>query len=120
MPGVPVTCGDDTRVLPTHCTRGCGCTGHPAFPTPSMGRRIHAQPGHNAPRERGVMSEAGCLAIARQLDGNEFCLRSANHKSVVPRTGFSTSESVMLRFKLGFGILASVVPLLIAAVLARG
>src|ERR1700688_1491772 len=35
MPGVPVTCGDDTRVLPTHCTRGCGCDGHPAFPTPS-------------------------------------------------------------------------------------
>src|ERR1700704_305805 len=20
--------------LPTHCTRGCGCGGHPAFPTP--------------------------------------------------------------------------------------
>ena len=34
-PGVPVTCGDYTRVLPTHCTRGCGCTAHPAFPAPS-------------------------------------------------------------------------------------
>jgi hypothetical protein len=28
--------GDYTRVLPTHCTRGCGCNGHPAFPTPSL------------------------------------------------------------------------------------
>jgi hypothetical protein len=33
---IPVTCGDYTRVLPTHCTRGCGCSGHPAFPTPSF------------------------------------------------------------------------------------
>jgi hypothetical protein len=38
MPGVPVTCGDDTRVLPIHCTRGCGCIGRPAFPTPSVFR----------------------------------------------------------------------------------
>src|SRR5258705_10687117 len=30
------TCGDYTRVLPTHCTRGCGCTAHPAFPAPSV------------------------------------------------------------------------------------
>src|ERR1700682_1957108 len=30
------TCGDYTRVLPTHCTRGCGCSGHPAFPAPSV------------------------------------------------------------------------------------
>jgi hypothetical protein len=28
--------GDYTRVLPTHCTRGCGCNGHPAFPAPSV------------------------------------------------------------------------------------
>src|SRR5580693_8041526 len=28
--------GDYTRVLPTHCTRGCGCNGHPAFPAPSL------------------------------------------------------------------------------------
>jgi hypothetical protein len=43
MPGVSrCNRGDYTRVLPTHCTRGCGCNGHPAFPTPSMGRRISA------------------------------------------------------------------------------
>jgi hypothetical protein len=28
--------GEYTRVLPTHCTRGCGCIGHPAFPAPSV------------------------------------------------------------------------------------
>jgi hypothetical protein len=38
------------------CTRGCGCIGHPAFPTPSFGRRINAQPGRIAPRECGVAS----------------------------------------------------------------
>src|SRR4030081_292321 len=37
--------------LPTHCTRGCGCGGHPAFPTPSVsGRMDHAQLGGAAPR----------------------------------------------------------------------
>src|SRR5258705_12172681 len=36
MPGLlRCTCGDYTRVLTTHCTRGCGCIGHPAFPAPS-------------------------------------------------------------------------------------
>ena len=31
-----------TRVLSTNtkCTRGCGCNGHPAFPTPSLGGRF--------------------------------------------------------------------------------
>ena len=33
------------------CTRGCGCIGHPAFPTPSVGRKIHANLGRIAPRE---------------------------------------------------------------------
>src|SRR6267142_2215229 len=37
MPGdFRCTCGDYTRVLTTHCTRGCGCIGHPAFPAPSV------------------------------------------------------------------------------------
>src|SRR5258705_13182291 len=39
MPGdFRCTCGDYTRVLTTHCTRGCGCIGHPAFPAPSVYR----------------------------------------------------------------------------------
>ena len=41
-----------TRVLSTNpkCTRGCGCSGHPAFPTPSRGREINARLGRIAPR----------------------------------------------------------------------
>src|SRR5450631_4659714 len=43
-----------TRVRSTNtkCTRGRGCSGHPAFPTPSLGRKIDAQLGRSAPRER--------------------------------------------------------------------
>src|SRR6202158_4153439 len=33
----------------------CGCSGHPAFPTPSLGRKIHAQLGRIAPRECEVV-----------------------------------------------------------------
>ena len=55
--------GDYTRVLPTHCTRGCGCNGHPAFPTPSVfqGRIVYAQLGRIASRGR----EAAPDVIAR-------------------------------------------------------
>src|SRR5690349_23705438 len=57
-----------TRV-PTFCTRGCGCIGHPAFPAPSCQSRafIFRKPGRyraagmplyvlrcHAPRRRGV------------------------------------------------------------------
>src|SRR5713226_8880548 len=47
-----------TRVRSTNakCTRGCGCSGHPAFPTPSMGREIHARLGRSAPRDRERVS----------------------------------------------------------------
>src|ERR1700721_3530173 len=38
-PGAPVV--TNARVY-YHYTRGCGCNGHPAFPTPSKGRRILA------------------------------------------------------------------------------
>src|SRR6266436_5589082 len=42
-------------------TRGCGCSGHPAFPAPSVGRKFHAQLGPIAPRDRGRASFLGCL-----------------------------------------------------------
>src|SRR5437764_9734114 len=45
-------------------TRGCGCIGHPAFPTPSVGRKIHAQLGRIAPRE--------CEAVPLQLFENSI------------------------------------------------
>jgi hypothetical protein len=52
---------------------------------------------------------------ARQPAGNLFCLRSANHKPRVLGAGMS-GRLTMLRFK----ILASALPLLVAAVIARG
>jgi hypothetical protein len=58
------TCGDYARVVYFFPTRGCGCGGHPAFPTPSLfGRMVHAQLGRIAPRDRGVVSEIGCFKI---------------------------------------------------------
>ena len=40
------------RSTTTKCTRGRGCNGHPAFPTPSQGRKIHQRLGRIAPRDR--------------------------------------------------------------------
>src|SRR5713101_4884916 len=59
------------------CTRGRGCSGHPAFPTPSRGREINARLGRIAPRDRGCMfgfpviaSEAkqSILSLCREMD----------------------------------------------------
>jgi hypothetical protein len=38
------------RSTTTKCTRGCGCIGHPAFPTPSFGREIYQRLGRMARR----------------------------------------------------------------------
>src|SRR5258705_7202414 len=59
MPGLlRCTCGDYTRVLTTHCTRGCGCIGHPAFLRPLFieARTVLAKPGRITPRECGGAS----------------------------------------------------------------
>jgi hypothetical protein len=50
MPGDPGATVVTTRVHYQLRTRGYGCNGHPAFPTPSMGREINAQLGRFAPR----------------------------------------------------------------------
>src|ERR1019366_5432425 len=60
MPGESgVTVVTNSRVFYT--TRGCGRIGRPAFPTPSVGRRVHAQLGRIAPRGRGLISELSYL-----------------------------------------------------------
>ena len=53
------TCGDYARVFVFIHTRGCGCIGRPAFPTPSLfsGRTLHAQLGQIPPRECGGVSQ---------------------------------------------------------------
>jgi hypothetical protein len=45
------------RSTTTKCTRGRGCNGHPAFPTPSQGRKIHQRLGRIARRDRKGVSE---------------------------------------------------------------
>ena len=39
------------RSTATKCTRDRGCSGHPAFPTPSLGEEIHQRLGRVAPRD---------------------------------------------------------------------
>src|SRR3984893_17918516 len=49
------------RSINTKCTRGRGCSGHAAFPTPSRGREIFAELGRIAPRDREVPSGVALL-----------------------------------------------------------
>jgi hypothetical protein len=51
-------------LLPMH--RGCGCIGHPAFPTPSIGRKIFQRPGRIAPRGRKAVSGPPSLRGAKR------------------------------------------------------
>jgi hypothetical protein len=55
------------RSTTTKCTRDRGCNGHPAFPTPSMGRETNARLGRIAPRGRKRMFEIGCLKIESEI-----------------------------------------------------
>ena len=50
-------------------TRGYGCIGHPAFPTPSvfLGERFLQNLGRIAPRECGAIFEIGCSKIESEL-----------------------------------------------------
>jgi hypothetical protein len=62
-PGVPV-CLRSIPVCFLQCTRGCGCSGHPAFPTPSdFGWKLRAELGRRASREGEGVSGMGCLKI---------------------------------------------------------
>src|SRR5713226_7641937 len=75
-PGVLVV----TRVRSTNtkCTRGCGCSRHPAFPTPSMGAKDKC---NDSGASRGE-DEVVCETIATSLRGakrrsNPFFLYAA-------------------------------------------
>ena len=69
-------------------TRGCGCTGHPAFPTPSFGRNEQAYPGRNKPREcEGVPLNV----IASPMTGSGSDLRCA-----IAHRGISRFSDVQL------------------------
>jgi len=48
------------RSTNTKCTRGCGCNGHPAFPTPSLGGRFIEASGASRGRGREVVFSRHC------------------------------------------------------------
>src|SRR3979490_484377 len=52
------------RSTTTKCTRGRGGNGHPAFPTPSIGRKIYQRLGRIARRGREVASGLAVIASA--------------------------------------------------------
>jgi hypothetical protein len=71
----------------TLCARGCGCSGHPAFPTPSVGRKIHAQLGRIAPRDRKVASPI--LQLSSPAKAGDPVFRDASDGIEKPRrTGY--------------------------------
>jgi hypothetical protein len=56
-----------------NCTRGRGCNGHPAFPTPSLGRKINANLGRIAPRDReAAFDEYECAATFVERSDNSL------------------------------------------------
>jgi hypothetical protein len=73
------TCGGYTRVPPTFYTRGCGCSGHPAFPAPSLeGRPAPSLEGRAAPsvfRAKGSGKTSGASrrgALTRVCGGGAW------------------------------------------------
>src|ERR1700722_9526460 len=74
MPGDPGVTVVTTSCAFYLCTRDCGCIGHPAFPTPFVGREIPAQLGRITPRECGGVSYRHCeptgRANARPMTGS--------------------------------------------------
>jgi hypothetical protein len=68
------------RSTTTKCTRGYGCSGHPAFPTPSTGRKIHQRLGRFASRGREAASEIGAVIARSTCD-------EAIHPSFARRDG---------------------------------
>ena len=94
MPGESgCTCGDYARVLILFCTRGCGCGGHPAFPTPSLIRGAHdscTTRAHRAARARSCV----CRHCEERSDKAIHChrcsgcglLRGACHRARIRAT----------------------------------
>ena len=71
------------RFTNTKCTRGRGCSGHPAFPTPSKGRKLKQRLGRSASRGRSRIRNSTSL----RANGSRECapddrLREAIHLSL--------------------------------------
>src|ERR1700732_4791366 len=73
MPGDPgATVVTNARAY-YHYTRGCGCNGHPAFPTPSFGRIVQAQLGCDLRRETADVCRFGRLIIESEAGEPRHC-----------------------------------------------
>src|SRR5258705_12629455 len=90
MPGdFRCTCGDYTRVLTTHCTRGCGCIGHPAFPAPSVFRAAKRFCKTSGDQRRGN-AKLRLLAVIARSDLSAVAQRAkaeATKQSILPLRG---------------------------------
>src|SRR5450432_3144538 len=79
-----IACGDAGRFRCTrcyscafyhyNCTRGRGCNGHPAFPTPSLGRKILNASGASR-RENEVVCETIATSLRAQRSNPSFFAR---------------------------------------------
>src|ERR1700683_4777037 len=94
MPGDPgATVVTNARAY-YHYTRGCGCNGHPAFPTPSLGRKIPAQLGRMARREGSRSSspaKTGDPVFRGVIDGIEK-LRLTGYSAFAEYDGICTAQ----------------------------
>jgi hypothetical protein len=77
MPGYPGATVVTNSCVYYFYTRGCGCNGHPAFPTPSLGEEFRQQLGRIAPRDGSrPSSPAGDPVFLGISDGAEKLRRS--------------------------------------------
>ena len=76
-------------------TRGCGCTGHPAFPTPSFsGRRLQARPG----RKRAAGMRGYALTSLPATNVERVCARERKRRSRHRHSG--AMRSIELRCEI--------------------
>src|SRR5712664_3080969 len=121
MPGDPGGPVVNTRVLPAHCTRGCGCNGHPAFPTPSLGRKINAQLGRIAPRGAKLYRRtmllfgvcAKCSLTSPRVTHSscpDLIRASINLRNKFFQRGWVTGSSPVMTISIGMTALARAEP----------
>jgi hypothetical protein len=72
MPGDPGELAVTNARAYYQYTRGCGCNGHPAFPTPSVGRKFLSKLGRFAPRHREAVSAFAVIASAAKQSNLSF------------------------------------------------
>src|SRR3977135_2739523 len=58
----------------TLCARGCGCSGHPAFPTPSLGERFMHNLGASARESVNSYLELAVLRLNREFARSCFLI----------------------------------------------